>query len=122
MKYSGKTLTNGKGDTKAKNRTEAEMFIDGNLINASRELEKNQKSGDKFPGIIPRSYELCRRHGANGREEVIKNGIIAYALGLSGEIYCSNGNHLLKLTPSGNRYEETVLAKEKAISFISTNQ
>jgi len=97
------------------------MFIDGNLINASRELEKNQKSGEKFPGIVPHSYELCRRYGVSGREETIKKGIIAYAVSESGEIFCSNGNHLLKLTPNGDRYEETVMAKEKAISFVSVS-
>ena len=119
MKYSGKTLAGGKGNTKAKSRTEAEMFIDGNLVNAGKELERNEKSGDKFPGIIPRSYELCRRLGASGREEVIKRGVIAYAVDRSGEIYCSNGNHLLKLTPNGTDYDESVLAKDKAISFVS---
>ena len=119
MKYSGQTLTNGRGGSKAKNKSEYDMFIDGNLINAGREIERNQKSGDKFPGIIPRSFELCRRLGADGREEVIKRGVIAYAVDRSGVIYCSNGNHLLKLTPNGNRFDESVLAKDKAITFVS---
>ena len=95
------------------------MFIDGNLINAGEEMERNQKSGDKFPGVIPRSYELCRRLGPNGDEEIIKKGIIAYAVDTNGDVICSNGNHLLKLTHAGGKYEEALLTKEKAISFIS---
>ena len=122
MKYSGNTLTNGKGATKSKQRSEAQMFIDGNMINAEKEMERNQKSGDKFPGFIPRSYELCRRRGPNGDEEVIKKGVIAYAVDKHCNIFCSNGSHLLKLTPNGSKYDETMITKEKGISFISVGE
>ena len=117
MKYSGKTLTGGQA--KAKQRSEAQMFIDGNLFDAEKEILANQKEGDKNPGVIPRSYELCRRHYGSNKEEVIKKGIIAYAVTPNGDILCSNGLHLLKLTQNEKGFDEELLLKEKAISFIS---
>lgn len=116
MKYSGKTLTNS-GASKAKQRSEAQMFIDGNLFDAEKEIMANQKEGDKFPGAVSRAYELCRR-APNGKEEIIKKGVIAYAVSPNGEIICSNGTHLLKLTPDGKGFREELLLKEKAVSFI----
>ena len=118
IKYSGKTLTKTAGNTKAKNASEEKMFIDGNIFEAGKELENNRRQGDKFPGAVPRSYQLCRRRGKNGDEEIIKKGIIAYACREDGEILCSNGLHLLSLKPNGDKFEESLIAKENAISFI----
>ena len=118
IKYSGKTLTKNAGNTKAKNMSEEKMFIDGNIFEAGKELENNRRQGDKFPGAIPHSYQLCRRLGADGKEEVIKKGIIAYACRDNGEILCSNGLHLISLTPNGDGYDEKLVLKENAISFI----
>jgi hypothetical protein len=53
-KYSGKTLSS----REVKSRDEKEVFIDGNLINAERELKANARKGDKNPGIAPRDWEL----------------------------------------------------------------
>lgn len=117
MKYSGKTLTGGQ--TKAKQKSEAQMFIDGNLFDAEKEMLANQKEGDKNPGSVPRSYELCRRRSGSNKEEVIKKGVIAYTITPNGDILCSNGLHLLKLTQNEKGFDEELLLKEKAISFIS---
>lgn len=118
IKYSGKTLTKNAGNTKAKNISEEKMFIDGNIFEAGKELENNRRQGDKFPGAIPHSYQLCRRFGKDGKEEIIKKGIISYACRDNGEILCSNGLHLISLTPNGNGYDESLVLKENAISFI----
>ena len=58
--YSGKTLTKGKN---TKYKDEKKTFIDGNLINAEKELQENARKGEKFPGIIPRSWELHKLAG-----------------------------------------------------------
>lgn len=118
IKYSGKTLTKSAGNTKSKNMSEEKMFIDGNIFEAGKELENNRRQGDKFPGAIPHSYQLCRRLGKDGKEEIVKKGIIAYACRDNGEILCSNGLHLLSLTPGGNGFEEKLILKENSISFI----
>lgn len=118
IKYSGKTLTKNAGNTKAKNMSEEKLFIDGNIFEAGKELENNRRQGDKFPGAVPRTYQLCRRLGADGKEEVIKKGVIAYACKDNGEVLCSNGSHLLSLSPNGEGYDEKLVIKESAVSFI----
>ncbi|MCI6501862.1 MAG: hypothetical protein MSA49_01330 [Clostridia bacterium] len=125
MKYSGKTLTKSGGASKAKHPSEADLWIDGNLFHAEKEAQKNAREGDKHPGAIPRSYVLCRcplRDGSPaGPEEIIRRGIIAYHCLPDGSLLCSNGTYLLKLTPAGDgHYKETVLLKERAVSFITT--
>ncbi len=117
IKYSGKTLTKSAGDTKSKQMSEEKMFIDGNLFEAGRELENNRKKGEENPGVIPNSYKLCRR-AQGGKEEVIKSGVIAYAVRDSGEILCSDGLHLISLSESDGKINQKVLLNEKAISFI----
>lgn len=118
IRYSGKTLTKNAGNTKAKNMPEEKLFIDGNIFEASKEIENNRKQGDKFPGAIPRSFELCRRLSADGKEEVIKKGVIAYSVRDNGEIICSDGLHILSLTEKNGKFEEELIIKEKSVSFI----
>ena len=96
MKYSGKTIRSG--DVKAKNVSERERFVMGNLINAEEEMKKNREKGDAFPGYVPGSYELCRRK--NGETEKIAGGVGAFALAPDG-VYLSNGAYLLKMKEKG---------------------
>ena len=110
MKYSGKTLSGT--STKAKHKSERELFIDGNLINAERELKANSK--DKNPGIIPRTYEL-HRIDKKGNDTLIKRGVLCYTIDRTGNVICSNGRHILCIDSQGN---ETVLAKEDCVTFL----
>ncbi len=110
-KYSGKTLSR----SDVKSRDEKQMFIDGNLINAEKELKENQRRGDKNPGIIPRSWEL-HRLDRNGNDSVIRCGVSAYRVDEeSGDILISNGSHILRIDKNGK--EEKLLTAE-GVSFI----
>ncbi|MBE6609054.1 MAG: hypothetical protein E7634_00085 [Ruminococcaceae bacterium] len=110
-KYSGKTLS--KNDVK--HRDEKQMYIDGNLINAEKELRANAKKGDKNPGIIPRSWEL-RRLDSSGNDTLIKRGVSAFRVNeTTGDILLSNGSHILKLDKNGK--EEKILSAPK-VTFI----
>ena len=97
-KYSGKTLSKGGN---VKQRDEQQMFIDGNLIQAEKELQTNRKRGEENPGIIPHTWEL-RRRDPNGADTLIRAGVAAFrADRRSGEILLSNGSAILRRTPDG---------------------
>ena len=110
-KYSGKTLSR----SDVRHRDEKQLFIDGNLINAERELKANAKRGEKHPGIIPRSWEL-RRRMPNGEDVLVRTGVLAYKVDEeSGDILFSNGSSIIKLDKDGK--EEKLLSAEK-VTFI----
>ena len=91
------------------------MFIDGNLINAERELKNNAKRGDKNPGIIPRSWEL-RRLATNGEDSLVRAGVTAFRVDeATGDILFSNGSAVLKLDKNGK--EERIVKADK-VTFI----
>lgn len=111
-KYSGTTLSKNRD---VKNRDAGEMMIDGNLINAEKELKENRDRGDKNPGIIPRSWEL-RRLGPDGRDTLIRGGVTAFLVDEeNGGILVSNGSHILRLTPDGK--EERILTAAKVTAI-----
>ena len=111
-KYSGKTLSGGRD---VKNRDEQQMFIDGNLIQAEKELQANRKRGEANPGIIPHTWEL-RRRDANGNDTLIRAGVAAFrADKTSGEILLSNGSAILRRTPDG---KESKVLDVQGVSFI----
>lgn len=97
MLFSGKTIRKS-GDTVAQSKDPSRMYIEGNLIEADKELKKNAKK-EKNPGIIPRSYELCR-YGSDRKITVLKKGVIAYRVTADG-ILVSNGSFLLLLKEDG---------------------
>ena len=111
-KYSGKTLSGGRD---VKNRDEQQMFIDGNLIQAEKELQANRKRGEANPGIIPHTWEL-RRRDANGNDTLIRAGVAAFrADRTSGELLFSNGSAILRRTPDG---KESKVLDAQGVSFI----
>ena len=106
--YSGKTLTKGK---QTKYKDEKKTFIEGNLINAEQELRENSRKGEKYPGIIPRSWELCKIDPF-GNNAVIKRGVLAYKVNDdSGDIIYSNGSSIILIDKKGN--EEKLLSADK---------
>ena len=108
--YSGKTLSR----SNVKNRDERQLMIDGNLINAERELKDNQRRNEKNPGIIPHSWEL-RRLDKNGNDTLVKSGVAAYRVMPNGKIILSNGSHIIHLNNDGS---EEKLATVEGVSFI----
>ena len=108
-KYSGKTLSR----RDVKQRDEREMFIDGNLINAEKELRDNQRRGEANPGIIPRSWEL-RRLDKDGNDTLIKCGVAAFRVNEErGDILVSNGSLILRIDKDGK--EEKLLSAEGVV-------
>lgn len=114
IKYSGKTLT-GSGPVKAKQKSLNEMIIEGNIINAEEELKKNSKHGEENPGIIPRSYELCKLEDDNSIT-VVKKGVNAFLLENDGSIIVSNGSVILRICADGT--SKKICKAEKVIQII----
>jgi hypothetical protein len=111
-KYSGEALnTKGNNPSKAKQLSEKELFVEGNLINAEENLRKNKASGEKYPGFIPKSWVLVRR-SPDGQEQVIKKGVIDYCV-TDDAIYFSNGKCIIRLQ-SESSDEEMVCEAELA--------
>ena len=109
MKYSGTTLRSG--GSAAKKKSEADLYIEGNLINAAESLRQN--GGEDYPGIIPRSWELIRRT-PDGREEVVRRGVLSFCLDGEG-FYFSNGSYVLYHSPDG---KEEKITKADEVTFI----
>lgn len=78
QRYSGQSLktTSGANPAKAKQKTQEELFIEGNLINAQKARQQNSKTGEKYPGIIPRSWELIKLTPA-GEVVTVKKGVLS---------------------------------------------
>lgn len=112
IKYSGKNLRSS-GDTKTKHRSDDQIFIDGNIISAERELKANADRGEKYPGFIPRSFEL-HKISRGGEDVIVKKGVIAYTLRGDDVIY-SNGSSVILLSQSGS---ETLLSKAEKVTFL----
>ena len=91
--FTGKSLTSG-GDnpTRGRDQSSRKLFVDGNCIEAEKELKRNKKTKDKEYGFIPLSWKLVRIAG--GKEEQIKNGVCDFALCKDGGVYCTNGRHI----------------------------
>ncbi len=115
-RYAGESLktTTGRNPAKAKQKSEEELFIEGNLINVQKTLEENQKAGEKYPGIAPKSWELIQMT-PDGKQTILKKGILAYALKDDGTIFYSNGKHLIELAPDQT---EKLLMEENLVSKI----
>lgn len=94
--FTGKSLTSG-GDnpTKGRDTDSKKLFVDGNVIEAERELKRNKRFKDKEYGFIPMSWKLVKI--TDGKAEPIKSGICDFALTKDGGIYCTNGRHIFYL-------------------------
>jgi hypothetical protein len=110
VKYGGKTLSSGD----RRYRDETSLRIDGNFINAEKELQENRAKGEKNPGIIPRSWEL-RRRAADGTDTLVRRGVVAYRVEEDGSVLFSNGSGIFRLAPDG---KEEKLSSVARVSFI----
>lgn len=117
MRYTGEAFkTKGANPAKGKNDPK-EMFIYDNLVNVEKTLKENQSSGEMYPGIAPRSWELMKMSKA-GEISSIKKGVLDFDLTSEGDVVYSNGKHLIKRLSDGTEklLKEVELAKKiKAI-------
>jgi hypothetical protein len=116
--FGGESLRSGSDphlniNTKAKRKSQQELFVDGNVINAESTYNRNKQEGDKFPGLIPHSWELIRIE-PDGSQVCLKKGVLDYTLCDNGDILYSNGRAIIRL--SGD--EETLVEKCKLANSI----
>ncbi|MFW2015158.1 hypothetical protein [Acinetobacter bereziniae] len=115
QRYTGESLktTSGNNPAKSQQKSEEELFVEGNLIKAQQNLERNQKSGEKYPGMIPKSWELVKM-SPTGEMTTLKRGVMSFAL-KDDTIFYSNGKYLIELDADQNEHLRT---EAKLISKI----
>ena len=120
QRYSGQSLkTSGGNPAQAREKSAEEMFIEGNLVNVLKAQKENEKLGDQHPGLVPRSWELIKKQ-PDGKELVLKKGLLDFHVCENGDIIYSNGNYLMKMDSNGN---DSMLAKVKlAASLVGINR
>ena len=116
QRYTGESLksTSGANPAKARQKSQEELFVEGNLIQAHKNLQQNQHAGEKFAGVIPRNWELIQQ-SCNGEQRVVKRGVLGYALHADGALYYSNGKYLIAMH---NEQTEQMLVEAKLIHKI----
>lgn len=114
MAFGGEALKSG-GNARAKEKDQRQIVIDGNIINAERNLKDAESRGEKYPGIMPRDRVLLHV-SAEGEEKVISCGVLDYLPLSDGGIAVSNGRHIIIRNSSG---EQTAAFKaDRAVSLI----
>lgn len=116
QKYSGESLikrSRGNNPAKQRDKSDEEQFIEGNLVNVSKALRENQLRGEKYPGIVPKSWELVEVKDG-GNLTVVKKGVIDYAFDGDRLLY-SNGKYLVARNPGGD--EEKICEAKIATSL-----
>jgi hypothetical protein len=114
IKYSGQNLTSG-GSSKVKQKDERQIRLEGNLISAEKELLENQKEGDSYPGIVPRSFELRIRY-PSGEDRLIKKGVICYRPD-GDSLLVSNGSYILRINKEG---KEEKICQADRVTYLYT--
>ena len=97
-----KFIKDGSDPVKTKDRNDGKILIEGNLINAEKEYKRNLRHKDAFAGYAPHSWELIKK-AKDGTETVMAKGVINYCISPAGEIYFTNGKHVVKITADGKR-------------------
>lgn len=115
QRYTGESLktTSGNNPAKSQQKSEEELFVEGNLIKSQQNLERNQKLGEKYPGTIPNSWELIKMT-PSGEMTTLKKGVMSFAL-KGDSIFYSNGKYLIELDANQN---EKSCVEAKLISKI----
>lgn len=116
QRYSGESLktSSGVNPVKMKQKTEEELFVEGNLIKAQQTLEHNQRAGEKYPGVIPSSWELMKLT-PSGEMMILKKGVMSFLIQEERIVY-SNGKYLIALNQHA---DEVILKEEKLVAKIS---
>ncbi|MCM1579397.1 MAG: hypothetical protein NC078_11425 [Ruminococcus sp.] len=83
---------NGPGFMRAKQRSQKDIIIDGNIIKAE-ENAKKRKNEDDTAGLMPLSRVLLKIE-ADGEETVVKKGVLDYTVCPDGTLAVSDGRHI----------------------------
>ena len=118
QRYTGGSLIKGQSGgpnpARYQEKSDEDLFIEGNLINVEKTLKDNTQQGDKHPGIIPKSWELGIVQ-KNGEFAVAKKGVFDYAFDGEDLIY-SNGKYLIRWRATG---DEEVLCEARGAMSIA---
>lgn len=115
QRYAGESLKKtGTGPVKTRAKSDEQIFVEGNLINLTRSMRENMAAGDKYPGIVPKNWQLIRM-SPGGMKEVLVKGVLDYTLGADGTIYYSNGKHIIQKEPDG---KEVLVCERKMAQGI----
>ena len=93
---------NGSNPAKNRDKSDRDIFIEGNLVNAEKEYKNNLKRKEEFAGYAPASWKLIRL-SEDGTRSVIANGVIDYALSSDGSVAVTNGKTVYLVLPDGKK-------------------
>ena len=96
--WGGESLKSGgsglPSELKSKQRTEKDIIIDGNIINAKRLAEAADLKDDDMTGLMPAARVLVKRE-ADGTETVIAKSVLDYTVCRDGRLLYSNGRQII---------------------------
>jgi hypothetical protein len=117
--YASESLktTGGRNPAKVKPLSDEELFIEDNLVNVEKTRRENINTGEKYPGIIPKSWELVQR-SPDGTLRTLKKGVLSFSVHDDHIVY-SNGELLVQIESTG---AETKLLEGKLITKIARNR
>ncbi len=95
LRHTGEPLISSGANPSKIRYTPKDLFFDGQKINAERTLNLNMKSGDSFPGYIPKNWELIRIE-KNDRFSVQARSVCSFTVLTSDVFLYSNGKYLFK--------------------------
>ena len=116
LRSDGKSFSE-KHAEKAMRKSRKEMLIDGNIINAEKNMKAEQNSGEKYPGIMPQSRVLIHAD-SSGNIEVIRKGVLDFILLSDGNLAVSNGGHILIADRNGTTLKAYKADKASALTEI----
>ncbi len=121
MRYSGQSLrTKGNNPAKIREKSQEDIFIEGNLINVEKTMKENMDSGEKFPGFAPRNWELVKMD-AHGKVTSIKKGVLDYDIEENGNIIYTNGNYIIRILKNGKEEKIEKISMVTKIKVASCN-
>ncbi len=116
MRYGGKPInSSGAAPAQAKEKSQRELFIEGNLVEADRNLKENQRRGEANPGIVSGDWRLARLRD-DGTLETVRRGVLDYALLPSGGFVYTNGKYVVACDAAGG---ETALLKDELVTRLA---
>ncbi len=116
MAFGGEALKNGgNSPERSKKKSDKQMFIEGNLVNAEKNMKAEESRGEKYPGIMPPD-RLLLHVAADGSESIVRRGVLDYTLMSDGSLAVSNGGHIIFMDRNGDT--KSAVKAAKAVSVI----
>lgn len=116
MRNTGEPLiTSGANPSKVRN-VPKDLYYEGNLIKAERNTKINSKSGDTFPGFIPKSWELIQIDN-NDEIKVFAKGVCSFTLLKNNGFIYSNGRYLIKSADGKSEKIAEAILPGKIVAF-----